>query len=241
MNKKPLSKKINTQIENCLKLYDEKVHMFVQLSKNIFTLFTDHDLLKPYIHSVKWRVKERLNLRNKLERKAFDARDSKTKFAINPGNLLEEIEDLAGVRILHLHTEQIREIDDALRKVFAEQQYIIAKGPIAHTWDYEYDMYFKSLGMETANRDSLYTSVHYIIQASTNLKAEVQVRTLQEEVWGEVSHKINYPIKIESVACQEQIKVLARITSSGTRLVDSIFKSVDECKRLSGKIIKTKK
>jgi ppGpp synthetase/RelA/SpoT-type nucleotidyltranferase len=46
-----------------------------------------------------------------------------------------------------------------------------------------------------------------------------------EEVWGEVSHKINYPQKTKSEACQEQLKVLARITSGCKRLVDSIIVS----------------
>jgi hypothetical protein len=42
----------------------------------------------------------------------------------------------------------------------------------------------------------MYTSVHYIIGSGsqTPLTCEIQVRTLMEEVWGEVDHKINYPI-----------------------------------------------
>lgn len=47
-----------------------------------------------------------------------------------------------------------------------------------------------------------------------------------EEVWGEVDHSINYPHKSDSVACREQIRALARATSSATRLVDSIFATV---------------
>lgn len=49
-----------------------------------------------------------------------------------------------------------------------------------------------------------------------------------EEVWGEVNHEINYPRPINSVACAEQIKALARVTSSATRLVDSVFRSYDD-------------
>jgi len=43
-------------------------------------------------------------------------------------------------------------------------------------------------------------------------------RTFSEEIWGEVDHKFNYPHPIESFACGEQIKVLARVASSYTRL-----------------------
>jgi putative GTP pyrophosphokinase len=49
---------------------------------------------------------------------------------------------------------------------------------------------------------------------------------------GEVSHKINYPHPIRSVACEEQVKALARVTSSATRLVDSLFRSYDDHVRM---------
>jgi putative GTP pyrophosphokinase len=77
---------------------------------------------------------------------------------------------------------------------------------------------------------SLYTSVHYVIAPNrkTGLTCEIQVRTLAEELWGEVDHTLNYPLKSMSLACREQIKVLARVTSSCTRLVDAIFISHED-------------
>jgi len=56
------------------------------------------------------------------------------------------------------------------------------------------------------------------------ITAEIQVRTLAEELWGEVAHTIDYPHPSEILACREQIKVLARVTSTCTRLVDAIFR-----------------
>ena len=49
--------------------------------------------------------------------------------------------------------------------------------------------------IDTETSDTLYTSVHYVIESNsrTRITCEVQVRTLSEEVWGEVDHKINYP------------------------------------------------
>lgn len=44
-------------------------------------------------------------------------------------------------------------------------------------------------------------------------------------VQGEIDHAINYPHPIDSVACSEQLKVLSKLISIGTRLSDSIFKS----------------
>ena len=76
----------------------------------------------------------------------------------------------------------------------------------------------------------MYTSVHYVIELNTASRVccELQVRTLADEVWGEVSHVVDYPTPTKSIACKEQLKVLARITSGCTRLVDSIFRSRQE-------------
>ena len=57
------------------------------------------------------------------------------------------------------------------------------------------------------------------------MTAEVQVRTLMEEVWGEVDHLINYPQESAYLPIREQIRALARSTSASTRLVDAIFLS----------------
>jgi putative GTP pyrophosphokinase len=58
------------------------------------------------------------------------------------------------------------------------------------------------------------------------MTCELQVRTLAEEIWGEVDHKLNYPHKIDSVACRQQLRALARSTSAAGRVVDAIFATV---------------
>ena len=57
---------------------------------------------------------------------------------------------------------------------------------------------------------------------------EIQVRTLFEEIWGEIDHSINYPHRTNSIACVEQIRVLSKLVSTGTRLSDAIFKSYED-------------
>ena len=230
MKKDSLPKRTLNKVDLLVNKYEENIHLFHILTDQLNNLLSKHDLLKPHIHSVKHRVKDPEHLGYKLIRKAIEARKNKVEFDIAPENLFQKIEDLSGVRILHLHTEQIKEIDEALRKILEEQKYPLVEGPIANTWDVEYENFYKSLSMEINQRDSLYTSVHYVIQAGNEIRAEIQIRTLFEEVWGEVSHRINYPSTTNSISCQEQIKVLARVTSSGTRLVDSIFKSEKEYK-----------
>jgi len=194
-------------------------------------LVSEHPLLVPVIHSVKWRVKDIDHLRHKLVRKTLESRTlgARRPEPITADNLFERIEDLAGVRILHLHTKRMVQIHKALLQVFADQEYVV-QGPVANTWDDEYRDYFRGIGLKTQSRPSMYTSVHYMIRQNQKsaIRCELQVRTLVEEVWGEVSHTIDYPDPTESVACKEQLKVLARISSGCIRLVDSIFDSARE-------------
>jgi GTP pyrophosphokinase len=78
-------------------------------------------------------------------------------------------------------------------------------------------------------KEFLITAENLFDENSTNRRlCELQVRTLAEEVWGEISHAIDYPHETDSVACKEQLKVLARLVSGCSRLVDSIVASYAE-------------
>lgn len=183
--------------------------------------------LATLVHSAKRRAKDPEHLRAKLVRKVLKSKTSAEQFDITKENLFRRINDLAGFRIIHLHTRQVKDIHDELLSIFNEQRWIMVEGPIAKTWDDESRRYFRSLGWQTEDSETMYTSVHYVVQPNSRseLTCEIQVRTLMEEVWGEVDHAINYPTPSPSQSCREQIKVLARLTSSCSRLVDSIFLS----------------
>jgi ppGpp synthetase/RelA/SpoT-type nucleotidyltranferase len=191
----------------------------IQETKSLFKL----------IHSLKSRVKDSDHLRDKLIRKIEKSTDEKP-FDITPENFFEKINDLVGVRLLHLYTHQMRDINAELLSALEEGRFKVKEGPIANTWDIETAHYFTDLGFENVDNQSLYTSVHYVIESNSKTKytCEIQVRTLAEELWGEVSHSFNYPQPTKSLACAEQIKVLARVTSSCTRLVDSVYRSLRE-------------
>ena len=80
---------------------------------------------------------------------------------------------------------------------------------------------------ETLVKESYYTSIHYIVKPNERLdvSCEIQVRTLFEEIWGEIDHILNYPEPTASVACDEQLRVLSRLIGAGSRLGDAIFRS----------------
>jgi putative GTP pyrophosphokinase len=229
-------KRIRELVQHYLQHRDRFELFLKQLSDHVLG---DKDLMKN-VHSVRLRTKDPKHLEDKLLRRLYERRAEGKKFDVTTSNLFSKINDLAGFRILHLYTRQMDDINKALLKRLSESLYRLVEGPLAKTWDDETRKYFGDIQIRVPKKKkkkkpTLYTSVHYVIR--TNLKAkwtcEIQVRTLADEVWGEVDHAINYPHEVSSVACYEQIQVLARVTTGCSRLVDSIFKSYEESHRLA--------
>lgn len=215
-------------IKSALKAYDDNKFAIEQFWKGINSFFSDHPKLNtgslPIIHSIKCRLKDRTHLEEKIRRK-WD-----TYGLINKNNVFHLITDLAGVRILHLYQAQFIEIHNEIIHKIEEEDWFFGEPPKAYTWDPESHSFYTNLGINCEIKDSYYTSVHYLVQPKreSHIKCEIQVRTLFEEIWGEIDHTINYPSISESIACREQLKVLARLSSTGTKLADSIFLSHKE-------------
>jgi len=186
--------------------------------------------LSEVVHSVKYRMKDPEHLRSKLFRKIGIAKKMEKPFDINVDNLFLKINDLGGYRILHLHTNQAARIHPVLLDVIETAQFDLFERPFANIWDEEAKTFFESIGIRTEINPRLYSSVHYVIKARSRhaVTCEIQSRTLADEIWGEVDHRINYPQAHPSRGCREQIKVLARVASSCSRLVDSIMVADDE-------------
>lgn len=227
MNRVSLTHGEAWEIRRAVERFVSQRNLFEILAKNLSDHLRENDGLKKYISFVKYRVKDPDHLKRKLRHKALQAKVGGQVPSITADNLFSKIPDLAGVRIIHLHTDQMRDINPLILDVFTEYRYRLVEGPKAICWDVEYEEFFTSLDIETESRNSMYTSVHYVVEPNqeTQMRAELQVRTLTDEVWAEVSHKVNYPEQSPSRSCQEQLRVLARLTTGCTRLVDSILES----------------
>ena len=202
---------------------------FANLAKRVETDLLENAELRPLIHSSKRREKEPDHLRDKLQRKALEAIEKGKNLNITSKNLFKKIGDLAGVRLLHIHADQLSAIHPAIINIFNFHKYKLREKPLVYIWDLERKAFLSGLGFNVKIRPKLYTSVHYVVEPHFGkVGCEIQVRTLAEELWGEVSHTINYPHETESVACAQQLAVLARVASGCTRLVDAIFASLAE-------------
>lgn len=225
MKRTQLSAREIQRIDAMVKHFEANKARFDAALGSLTSYVTSSEALAPLIHSFKRRVKDPEHLRAKLVRKFLEAKESGKRPDYSVDNLFTKVNDLAGFRIIHLHTTQFASINVELLKIFEDQRWIVSEGPVAKTWDDETRRYFQELSMATEESKTMYTSVHYVVKPNSRqeITCEIQVRTLMEEVWGEVDHTINYPEKSPIPSCREQILVLARMTSACSRLVDSIF------------------
>lgn len=215
-------------IESCVTEYQQhhpRFNQFLNAVRDFFELEPPfNDKSTSVIHSIKYRLKDQSHLRDKLDRK-WDEQDP-----ITPSNIFSRITDLAGLRVLHLYQDQFPIIHHKIVEKVNSGDWFFAEPPKAYTWDPETVRYFEELGLECHQKESYYTSIHYLVKPKeiSYYICEIQVRTLFEEIWGEIDHTINYPHATTSVACKEQIRVLSKLVSTGTRLADSIFRSYKE-------------
>jgi ppGpp synthetase/RelA/SpoT-type nucleotidyltranferase len=207
---------------------EEVQSLLDQFLNQVEHFFKTNHLLKQQklLHSIKSRPKDPEHLRDKLKRKQLNG------LIITKETLFKEITDLNGVRLLHLYQQQFPIIHNEIMKKISElEDWTLIKAPKAYTWEPESEEFFTALGIGTEVKETYYTSVHYVIKPNndkSSVSCEIQVRTLFEEIWGEIDHTINYPHQTDSVACKEQIRVLAKLVSTGTRLADSIFRTYDD-------------
>ncbi|MCW5627279.1 MAG: (p)ppGpp synthetase [Rhodoferax sp.] len=209
-----------------LAAYEEHRHELSIFMKGVEGWFASHPKLTggstPNVHSVKSRLKNSHHLKDKIVRK------QEGSDPVTAENLFTRVTDLAGVRVLHLYQEQSRAIHAAiLDKVENQRDWVFNEPPKAYTWDPEAQGFFANMGLEVQVKDSFYTSVHYLVRprAGSPHCCEIQVRTLFEEIWGEVDHTLNYPNPTDNVACREQLRVLTKVVGAGSRLVDAIFRT----------------
>ena len=178
-------------IQSALEAYNSKQFSIEQFLKRIYNFFSDHPELNegslPIIHSIKYRLKNKDHLIEKIIRKW------EISGGIDSNNVFDVITDIAGVRILHLYQAQFPKIHQEILNQIDEKEWYFFEPPKAYTWDPESETFYKNLKIDCEIKDSFYTSIHYVVEPRENspIKCEIQVRTLFEEIWGEIDHTLN--------------------------------------------------
>jgi putative GTP pyrophosphokinase len=146
----------------------------------------------PKVHSVRWRIKDRDHVLKKIVRKNLEEKPKEKWIKINKDNYLQTVTDLIGVRALHLFLDECVVIDCSIRETWELSEQVVI-------YIREGDRLLQEIidqGGRSENHSDGYRSIHYIIETKSEkltFSAEVQVRTIFQEGWSEIDHKIRYP------------------------------------------------
>lgn len=181
------------------------------------------------VHSVKTRVKDARHLIEKVIRKTPERRKKYGKdFKFTVDNYKNEITDLLGIRVIHIFKEDWEEIHDFITSMWNVIEIV------ANIREGDNTKEFEAKDIEVCSRLSGYRSVHYLVESyPTNKKliAEVQVRTIFEEGYGEIDHQLRYSHDNIPEILGQNLMLLNRIAGSSDEmasLINMMSKSLKE-------------
>ena len=185
-------------------------------------------------HCDDWRI-----ILNKVETAIIKARDEKevpvysTKCRIKTpesiylktkrrGISLDSIEDFSGLRVLCLFEEDIVKVHDAILEIIATTNIELTNFKV---YNFSEEWFLcdlrSSLGrhcplkkeFKPATKLSGYKSIHYIVHGNYNRYScplEIQLRTLLQDVWGELEHALSYKRGMIHPHIKKSFTLLAR-------------------------------
>ena len=215
------------------KIIEEK-NIDVEVLKDIYNDFVDYKISyenqagfianilrsQAMVHTVKSRIKEPDRLIEKIIRKTEDRRlKYGDDFQFTLDNYKNEINDLIGIRVIHIFKDQWQDIHEFIMKTWNVIEVT------ANVRDGDNTKIFEELDIEVRSRVSGYRSVHYLVEFyPTNEKviAEIQVRTIFEEGYGEIDHRLRYShVEIPEIL-ESNLLLFNRIVGSADEMASLI-------------------
>lgn len=142
------------------------------------------------IHSYRYRIKETDSLIKKVILKTKEKR-----LPIRKKDYLTEITDLLGIRVLYVFKEDYFEVHRQIHDAYKEQ--MVEPLQIKLQPGDDIKIYEKILKYKhSIDNKGPYRSIHYTLCATPNNmkgpRLEIQTRTIFEEAWSEINHKLVY-------------------------------------------------
>ena len=140
---------------------------------------------------------------------------------------------MIGIRILHLFKDNWLEINDQLTAIFrdniVEKKFYVRKGDEIQG-QRDLRAMCKARRIIFEEKESGYRSAHYLIKRNIyvdsgdmfTIYAEIQVRTVFEEAWGEVDHEIRYPHYENNITINNFLKTFNRVAGSADEMATYI-------------------
>ena len=221
--KYPQSKEIisknNINIDNIKEIYEDYMeykNSYENQSEFIANILRSQKM----VHSVKSRIKDTDRLIEKVIRKTID-RKSKygNEFEFTVDNYKNEINDLIGIRVIHIFKDQWQEIHEFILKTWKVIEIT------ANVRQGDNIAVFEDQNIEVRSKASGYRSVHYLVEfypTSQRVIAEIQVRTIFEEGYGEIDHRLRYSHNEIPEILQSNLLLFNRIVGSADEMASLI-------------------
>lgn len=172
------------------------------------------------VHSVRWRIKSIAHLIKKIVRKLSDETPSEKYKEINVNNYKSIITDLIGVRAIYLFKSDWEKVHKHIlsRWVLKENEPVM----IYHREGDIMDIYNDYSDCKQEKHIHDYRSIHYIVPVSQinskEVYCEIQTRTIFEEGWSEIDHKVRYPDYSEDEDLKNYLKIFNRLAGSADEM-----------------------
>ena len=175
----------------------KQLELQMNIIKDEFKLIYNYDL----IDHIDTRIKEPKSIVKKMEKKKYD----KTYL-----NLIEKINDIAGIRIVCTLKDDIFFIRDLVKQI-----------PDIHV--------LKEKDYVTNPKESGYSSYHMIVevpvkptQKTIYVKCEIQIRTLAMDFWASFEHKVKYKTKndVNPKMSKELVSCAKMINKFDTQMIN---------------------
>lgn len=160
------------------------------------------------VHSVRVRIKEPDHLVAKIIRKTVE----RPHIGITAENFTSRITDLLSLRVLHLFKEDWRPIHE-----FIVSAWDLAEPPTANVRRGDGERVIQASaerGCAIHEHRFGYRSVHYVISSQPSavpFVAEIQVRTILEEAWSEIDHRIRCPYELDNPMMARFLEIFNRL------------------------------
>ncbi len=215
-DKEPVLASLNFEKEkdSFRKFYDSNGKLFENAKKAYIRIISS--LLKGAdigeVTKIEGRVKDKEECIKKFHRKY----QSKLEADEHPYEIKDYLSDLIGIRIICLYEDQIEVASEVLKQSF---KIIDVTDKIAAVESTEDSFGYKGLHMDLALNDQMSSLPKY--QKYTDYPFEVQIRSLIQDAWSVLDHKIKYKKSIPN-----DLKRRINVLSALFELADREFKEI---------------
>ncbi len=193
--------------DNNRKLFNDAKNAYIRI---ISSLIRQSDVGE--VTKIEGRIKDKEECIKKFHRKY----QSKLEADERPYEIKDYISDLIGIRIVCLYEDQISVLSEMLQRHF---KILDVTDKISSVESTEDSFGYKGLHMDLALNDEMASLSKYLPYA--DLSFEVQIRSLIQDAWSVLDHKIKYKKSIP-VDLKRRINVLSALFE----LADREFKEI---------------